>query len=213
MKKVNLFLIALSLVAIIGTLGCAALSHYITPAEIDHRAVEYAAEAGVADVNDFAGYGNLYKAVKLEKAVQDAYQLNQLDLAQLAEENDLKFAQLNNVTMANRKAASEKEEQLFGEKGLLTMGLGLIGFGGLGGMVGLMRKRPGDVTPEELKQALGGSEAKLTEKEQQFAELVKGIQKVIDKQPDNKAEQMKNELAKAQSQTTKEAVALIKAKA
>ena len=50
---------------------------------------------------------------------------------------------------------------------------------GLAGFIGLMRKRPGDVTPEELKKAVGGQEAELTARERQFAELVKGVQRFL----------------------------------
>jgi len=211
MKKTNLFLIILCLLAIAGALGCEAFSRHLTPAAIDKRAVKYATAAGVVDVNDFAGYGNLAKAIKLEKGVRDAYQINQLDIAQLAADNDMEFAQLNDITTTNRIAGFKSEEKLFGETGILPLALGLTGFGGLGGLIGLMRKRPGDITPQELKTAIDGEGAKLTEKEKQFGELVAGVQSILERETAETAKAMKNELAKAQSQSTKEAIAILKA--
>ena len=118
MKTPNLYLMILCAFAICSAFGCAALSHLITPADLDARAVDYVVDAGVADANDFKGYANLEKAVKLEKAVHDAFQLKQLQLDQLADDNNLLYTQLNKTTMANRKQGFEKEERLFGKTGL-----------------------------------------------------------------------------------------------
>ena len=213
MKKTHVFLILLSLAAITGGMGCVALSEIVTPAAIDQRAVGYAAAAGVADANDFAGYGNLAKATRLTGAVADAHQVNQMALAQRIEADTLAYSQLIDATVNNRTAAMQRENQLFGEKGLLSMGLSLAGFGTLTGVVGLMRKRPGDITPEEMKQAIAGEGAKLTEKEKQFAELVKGVQGYLDHPivADSSGAVLKGELAKATSDATKKAVAVLKA--
>ena len=52
MKKI---LLILSVVLLMSGLGCAALSHYITPAEIDRDAVSYAHLAGTARLEDYDG--------------------------------------------------------------------------------------------------------------------------------------------------------------
>jgi len=210
MKK-WIFLIVLSLAAAVGGLGCAALSHYVTPAEIDSQAVGYAVEAGVADSNEFAGFANLYKAQRLTNAVADAHEINQFELNTLAQKDNLKFTQFNDITSLNLQNARQKEEQLFGDKGLLSMGLSLAGFGTLTGLIGLMRKRPGDVTPEQLKTAVSGTEAQVTDREQQVFELVRGIQKFLDiERSTTAAARLKDELAKQQSVETKKIVAQMK---
>ena len=209
MSKV--FVILVSLLAVAGGFGCAALSEYVTPAVIDRNAVDYAVIAGVAGPNDFDGYGNLYKANKLAGAVDAAHEQNQLALAQHIDRDALNYAQLVEAVRTNVATAIQQEELLFSEKGIIAMGLGLAGFGTLTGLLGLARKRAGDLTPLEVKQALAGPEAKLTEREGQFAELVKGIQKYIEDAPGDFAiEDLKNKLGSAQSSSTKVLVAKIK---
>lgn len=210
MKIAHYIVIAFSLLAIIGGIGCASLSHYVTPATIDRRAVDYAAKAQVADPNAFVGYSNLDKAIKLENAVGDAHAKNQLELMQLIDKDSLAYAQLNNIASSNRQMAQAREEQLFGPEGLLTMGLSMAGFGALTGLIGLLRKRPQDITPDELTQLIAGKDAELTDKEKQFIELVKGIQNFINASPTN-SEILKTELAKVQSADTKTEVAKVKA--
>jgi len=210
MKALNYIVICFSVLAIIGGIGCASLSHYVTPASIDKRAIDYAAKAKIVEPNAFSGYANLDKAIKLENAVGDAHAKNQLELMQLIDKDSLDYAQLNNITSSNRQIAQVREEQLFGPEGLLTMGLSMAGFGTLTGLIGLMRKRPQDITPEELKQAVAGKDAELTDKEKQFVELVKGIQNFINVSPGN-SEVLKTELSKVQSANTKTEVAKVKA--
>jgi len=212
MKTSRLLIVLVSLAAVLGGLGCAALSNYITPAVIDGRAVDYATAIGVAEPNEFAGYGNLRKAVKLEKSVGAAHEQTQLNLLQLAEKDNLVYAQLNDIVKNNRINSQISEEQLFGKTGLLSMVLGLLGAGTLTGYLGLMRKRPGDITPEEVKQVVSGKEAELTAKEIQIIELVKGVQEFIDNGTSSGSlRELKDFLAKAQSIGTKQTVAKIKA--
>lgn len=211
MKKSKLFILILSVLAIAGAFGCSALSHYITPAEIDQRAVDYADAAGVIDVNDFEGYANLDKAIKLETAVTSAYQVKQLSLEQLAEKNNLTFSQLQSVTQTNRIEAFKKEEKLFGEKGLLTLGLSLIGGGSFAGLIGLMRKRPGDITPEQLNNAIDFTEQELANEKRSLGELVQGIQAFFDSDKPKDAEILKEMLTVATSPETKKKIAVLKA--
>jgi len=210
MKALNYIAICFSVLAIIGGIGCASLSHYVTPASIDQRAIDYAAKAKIVEPNAFSGYANLDKAIKLENAVGDAHTKNQLELMQLIDKDRLDYTQLNNITSSNRQVAQVREEQLFGPEGLLTMGLSMAGFGTLTGLIGLMRKRPQDITPDELTQLIAGKDAELTDKEKQFVELVKGIQNFINVSPTN-SEILKTELAKVQSSDTKTEVAKVKA--
>lgn len=213
-------LAAVSVILLVAGMACVPLSHYITPAQKDGRAVQYSSKAGIADPNDYAGYFNLDKAVRLENAVTNAHEKTQLELIQEIDKDSLQYAQLAKTTKQNRMIAQQREEQLFGPEGLLTLGLSVAGASGLAGLIGLMRKRPGDVTPEEVRDLLGGAELEIGEKERQFSELVKGIQKFIELGKGGIAtdpaivadiECLKSELAKVQSADTKEEVARIKA--
>jgi hypothetical protein len=197
-------------------IGCASLSEYLTPATVDQKAVAYAAEAGVADANDFAGYANLDKATRLRTAVDSAYQVKTLALNQMLEKGQLDYNVLKGIVTNNAKLAQQREEQLFGETGLLSMGLSLLGVGGLGGLIGLSRKRPGDITPQEMESALVELKGSVSDKERQMIEVVKGVQGFIDANKDDESlaymvKQLKTYLNDSQSVDTKQVVAAAKA--
>lgn len=193
-------------------LGCAALSEYVTPANIDQKAVEYVVKAGVADANDFKGYANLEKAIRLEMMVENAYEVVSLALEQMREKNQLDYSMLRGVVINNTKAAREREELLFGETGILAVGLSVLGAGGLGSVLGLMRKRPGDITPQEMESALADIKGEVTAKDRQIIEIVKGVQKFLDRYPKGTVYGDELRLALSnQSADTREAVAVAKA--
>lgn len=221
-KGLRSLVIVMSLLCIIVGAGCVALSQRATPADVDAKAKAYVIESGLADANDFeAWYPNLEQAGKLKKAVDAAHEINQLELQQKMEQDNLRYNIHKEVVTNNYKNGQAREELLFGEKGLLSLGLSMAGFGTLTGFVGLARKRPGDVTPQELglavEQAVGKTNGDLTEKEKQLIEVVKGVQKYIDTYrdtTDNKEAVMINTLkelcSKAQDTSTQVAVATIK---
>jgi hypothetical protein len=193
-------------------IGCASLSEYLTPAAIDKQAVEYAASAGVADVNDFTGYANLEKAIRLETAVSSAYEVKAMVLTQMQEKNKLDYEILRGVVTANAAAARDQETQLFGETGLLSLGMTALGFGGLTGLLGLMRKRPGDITSQEMESAVASIKGEVTVRDKQIIEIVKGVQKILDKYPKGTAfgDEMRTLLSN-QSSDTRQTVAVVKA--
>lgn len=209
-------IVVVSFVALTLAFGCVALSEQLTPANLSQQAKDYALEAGVVEPDSLEGYQNLHKVGILAGAVDDAHELNQFELSQLIDKDRLFYTQLSDTVRIQLTAARQQEELLFGEKGLLTMGLGLAGFGGLTGLIGLMRKRPGDITPEELKKAVSGKDATITERETQVIELVKGVQEFIDNLPKSnedavRLKELKRCLDGAQSAKTKMAVGCIKA--
>jgi hypothetical protein len=215
MKQAVVGIVAVILLAI--ALGCAAVSEYVTPATVDQRALDYAASAGVVDPNDFDGYANLYKANRLKEAVDTAFEVNALSYKQMQERNELNYNALNQVVTANLTAARQREEALFSEKGILPLAAGLLGFGGLTGAIGLMRKRPGDITPVEMEQAVvqatGETNAELAAKVRQLTEVVKGVKTFMDKHPkgDATGDELRAALAAIQSTDTRAEVAVIKA--
>jgi len=203
----------------IAGLGCAAVSHYITPANIDKDAVYYAVDAGTASPDDYTGYANLEKVERLKGDVDAAHSKVQLNLQQQIEADNLDYSIHSDSVASAVLAGTEREEMLFGEKGLVSMGLGLAGFGTLTGLLGLMRKRPGDVTLTEMEQALaslkGQAADQLSTKDKQFIQVVKGVQEYIDflssdKKNTSGIKKLKGILDKHQDVDTKTAVATAK---
>lgn len=172
------------LVVIGAGLGCAAFSDAVTPATLDQRAKEYVVEGGAAGAGDFEGYPNLAKAKILAGRVDAAHLSIQLDLHQQLQTDTLMYGTIKDAVTSNVTMAQQREETLFGEKGLLSMGLGLAGFGTLTGFLGLMRKRPGDVTSAELNQAVtqatSQSSAEVQAKTKAFTEVVQSVAAIMD---------------------------------
>jgi len=184
MKQLIIALVSLILIA--GGIGCSTtLSYLITPADKDQDAVDYVVEAGVADPNEYKGFFNLDKAIKLMKDVSISYTIRKQKLVQALEREETKHSILSETTKANKDVALEREEALFGPTGILSMGMTLMGVSGAG-ILGLMRKRPKDFTPEEMQNALaeatGRKQEELSTKEKQFTQLVKGVQTFVNKQ-------------------------------
>ena len=209
--------IILSLIMVVAGISCTIVSQQATPAEVDRNALRYAVAAGVTDFNDYdAWYPNLAEAIRLIEDVDAAYSVNQLKIQQVAEKNDLDYSIHTKTTRNNFRIGQQREEALFGDKGLLSMGLGLLGMGSLTGMLGLMRKRPGDITKPEMEQVLasatGKTSAELSTKEKQFTQLIKGVQaftKTFGNMPDVVAG-IKNSMDIHQDKDTQAAVAVIK---
>jgi hypothetical protein len=204
-------LAALSLLFFLGGLGCMSISERITPAEIDPKAVDYAIDSGVSEPNEYEGYPNLLKAKRLKKDVDSAHKVNQFDLQQMIEKDKLDYSLHRDVASENLLASQQWEEMLFGEQGLIALGLSLAGVGGLAGIYGWTRKRPNDRTPEEFNSAVEEVKAEVTTKNKQIAEIVKGVQGFLDKTEGDTGEGLKTFLSKYQSADTKEEIAKIKA--
>ena len=215
-------IIILSAIMVVAGISCTIVSQQATPAEVDQKALQYAVDAGVADFNDYdAWYPNLAEAIRLVQDVEHAHVLNRQALEQAIQKEDTAYSIHTNTTIDNKQKGIHREEALFGEKGLLSMGLSMLGIGGMGGMIGLMRKRPGDITKPEMEQALatatGKTSAELSVKEKQFVQLVKGVQAFTETYKgttDNSTavilQTLKQELNSAQDKDTQAAVAVIK---
>lgn len=176
MKKITLIL---CLLVGITSIGCIPLSHYLTPADLDQGSIDYVIGAGIADVNKYDGYPNLYKADLLVGDIDKAYKITQFDLQKAADKNDLDYSLCMKTQVAFKNAAIAREEALFGPEGGLATILGIAGLSGATGLLGLMRKRPGDITPQEasvaMAQATGESQAEIETKIKQFKQVVAGV--------------------------------------
>jgi hypothetical protein len=168
--------------------------------------VNYAVKGG-ADPNAFAGYPNLDKAERLNKAVDTSHGSIQLQLQQAMEKDNFDYATHKDVTTANMQKAQAFEEALFGEEGLLTLGLSMVGAGGLAGFVGLMRRKPGDWAPEDVDKALADAGVDSQIKGAQITEMVRGIEKFRTAASAEQWAGLAGFLKDAMSAGTKEAVA------
>lgn len=168
-----------SLCMLVAGMGCIALSQLVTPVpELDTQAITYVVDSGIADANEYKGYQNLYKALKLDKDVDIAHNIYQFNYTQLIEKDNHQYSIFDNLTDATVDVGMAREEALFGETGLLSMGLSLLGVGGMGTIIGLMRKRPQDWTKEEVSNVL-------QVKDKRTKQIIVGISEFMHQYQDN----------------------------
>lgn len=207
MKSLIIFL---SLLLMVSGCGLMALSEFVTPALIDKQAVKYVVNSGVADEKDFLGYPNLGKARRLVVGVDSAHKVNVFGLQQRLAKDNLDYSMHRSVVQSNEQVAVDREQTLFGETGLLSMGLSMLGVGGLGGVIGLLRKRPGDFTPQDYETAVSAVKGEVTAKDKQLIDIVKGVQDFIKTFPDQERV-IKDVMSRNQNTETEIAVAQIRA--
>jgi hypothetical protein len=214
-KMFRKILMVMCLLLVAGGLGCAALSHVVTPAPVNEKAIEYVVDARVADANEFAGYANLDKAFRLQQAVERAHEVNVQELQQYMENENLHYSHMSGATKQDVDTGVAREEILFGPKGLATLGLTMAGFGGFTGLLGLMRKRPGDITRDEFQNAVNTlateniQDVEVSEKH--LRDVVKGVGKFMETYPDTPIiKEFKDILDGTQDSDTKVAVQIIK---
>jgi len=184
MSKVKIYLAMLlcTLMVVVG-IGCAALSHYITPGDLDKDTQRYVVDHGRGNYSeeDYKSflYPNLVDVQKLDEDLDDVHDMEQLRLHQKIDMDNQEYAICKKASSSNLQSGLMREETLFGEKGLLSLGLSLAGMGTLTGLLGLMRKRPGDMTPQDMEKAVaevsGKTQEELTAKQKQFIQVVSGV--------------------------------------
>lgn len=208
--------VVLSLLLTCIGLGCVAVSELVTPARIDSRAKTYAIERG-ADANDYrAWYPNLAVSNQLLKDIRAGHLTTLQEFEQAMERENLEYGLVLDVAEMDNRSAVTREEQLFGKTGLLSLGLTMAGFGAFTGFIGLMRKRPGDVTTEEMEQAVADSQdittVELSDKQKQFVQLIQGIGVFMAglQQSDPVRTNLKTALSMTQDTETQVAVAAVK---
>lgn len=205
-------LVLLALMVAIG-IGCVALSELATPApKPSEAALKYIAKAGVSDPNSYRGYANLEKAIRLEKELESAYNVYSLGLEQATERHELDYGILAKASAAKTSKGRHTEQALFGEKGLISMGLTVAGLSGFTGFLGLTRKRPGDITPIELEKATAQAGIELQDKDRQMLEIVKGVSVFMKKYDEKTAPgaELRSTLEAKTNTDTKQAIAALK---
>jgi hypothetical protein len=184
MKKVIAYI--LLAVVLIGS-GCiGTVSEHFTPGRCDKDVIDYVVEAGVGSAEDYKGflYPSLADVKRLSTDLDAAIALTEQALIHLAEQKQLQAKILKGVVTNDVNIAIAREEFIFNPTtGVLALGLSMIGIAG-GGYLGLMRKRPQDITPAELEKAVGEVKGEVTNKDRQIIQLVASIKNVIDAQPE-----------------------------
>ena len=203
-------IIIVSVLLIVSGLGCVAMSEYFTPAEVDPDAIKYVVDNGIRSNDYYTGFPNLDKANKLVGDVDTTHEVVQFDLQQRMAKDDLDYSRHRDTVVSNRQTAVKRENLLFGETGLLSMGLSMAGFGTLTGLVGLLRKRPQDYTQQDFETAISSVKGEITAKDRQLIDIVKGVQEFIKTFPDQERA-IKDIMDKQQDGDTQVAVAKIRA--
>jgi len=228
MKKLLFGVILLVSLIIAGIgIGCASMSEYVTPATINQRAVEFVVESGVGDPNEFKGWPNLHKALKLDSYVDMAFEVRYTILKQSIEDLQIDYNHLNDIVTQNLVDAQEREEELFADGGFLATALTAGGLGSFVGLLGLFKKRPGDMTKEDLQKAIEPIKGELGIKDQQFAQVVTGFERFMQhrdeitsvlskdtdaaEKTDTLLKLMKTYLGRAQDASTQQEVAKVRA--
>lgn len=175
-----LIILASVLMLVVGV-GCATLSHLMTPTEVDQRSKNYVIEKGAGEEEDYRSWlwPNLADAQKLDEDLDIAHDMEQFRLQQELAKDTKDYSHCKKVSSQNVISGLQREEALFGEKGLLSLGLSLAGMGTLTGYLGLRRKRPGDLTPQDMEKALaeatGKTAEELSAKQKQFVQVISGV--------------------------------------
>lgn len=197
MKKIIAYV--LLAVVLVGS-GCiGTISEHLTPGRCDPDVVAYNEEAGTGKAEDYKSflYPSLADLKRLQSDFDAAVALTEQELVHLAEQKQLQAKILRGVLTNDIEIAVAREEFIFNPTtGALAMGLSLLGVGA-GGYLGLMRKRPQDVTPVEMEKALGEVKGEVTNKDRQFIQLVASVKNVIDAQPNDAAANDVKKLLKA----------------
>lgn len=188
MKTIKRWLAYTLLVAVLIGGGCiGTLSEELTPGRVDKKVVAYNEEAGTGKAEDYKGllFPSLASVKRLHTDFDAAVILTNQELKHLVEQKQLQASILDGIVNHDISVAVAREDFLFNPTtGVLAVGLGLLGLGGAG-YLGLMRKRPKDVTPAEMEKALGGIKGEVDDRDRKIINLVASMRNVIHSQAAN----------------------------
>ena len=206
MKKLLAYIVLAA--AVIGG-GCiGTLSEELSPGRVDKKVVAFNEEAGTGAAADYKGllWPRLASIKRLRTDFEAAVVVTNQELKHLVEQKRLQAKILRGVVTNDYNVAAAREEFLFNPTtGALAVGLSLLGVGA-GGYLGLMRKRPQDITPVEMETALGEVKGEVTNKDRQIIQLVASMKNVIQAQPEANREAIVKTLKDGQLPETRTAV-------
>lgn len=206
MKKILAYIV-LATVVIGG--GCmATLSEELTWGRVEKKVVAYNEEAGTGTAADYKGlfYPSLASVRRLQVDFRAAVIITKQELRHLVEQKNLQADILSGIVDGDEKIAAAREDFIFNPvTGVLAIGLGLAGMGGVG-YLGLMRKRPKDITPQDMEKALVSVKGEVDDRDRKIISLIASMRNVIDAQPAAAQVEMKKLLKASQSPETRTAV-------
>ena len=197
-------LIAYLVLAVVVVGGCAmgTLSQELTPGHCDPDVVAYNKAAGVGDANDYKGlfYPSLVSVLRLQADFDAAVILTDQELQHMIEKKKLNDDILKGTVDGDVKLAVAREDWAFNPTtGVFAIGLGLAGISAAG-FLGLMRKRPQDITPKEMETALIEVKGEVDERDRSIIQIVAGMKNVLADLPtDENREAMKKILNASQT--------------
>lgn len=206
-KRIIAYLVLV--LVVVGGCGMATLSEELTWGRVDSDVVAYNEEAGTGQASDYRGllYPSLASVKRLQIDFKAAVVVTKQELRHLVEQKNLQADILGRQVDGDVKIAVAREDFLFNPTtGVLAIGLGLMGMGGAG-YLGLMRKRPKDITPTDMEAALASVKGEIDDRDRKIINLVASFKNVIDSQPaaSDRAE-MTKVLKAGQSPETRTAV-------
>jgi hypothetical protein len=155
-----------------------------------------------------------------------SYEVREQAIKQMRENLQLNYNHLNQIVTRNMNDAKAREEALFADGGAISTLLAAGGLGAFTGILGLLRKRPGDMTKDDFQRAVEPIQAQIGMKDQQFAQVVTGVEKFLKskeqiaavfskdtdaaQKTDELLEMMKTFLGKSQDASTQQEVAKVR---
>ncbi len=143
MKKLIVVMAALFCIALI---GCQSFLAKVTPSEVAEIAVLY------ADVNEV--WPTLDSARKVRTSAIIKHRTKQLDLLRLAEDDRLAYQDAIDVIQLNISESEAFQGLMVGSETQPLSILGILAGAGVALPIGLMKKRRGDSSPEEVEVAV-----------------------------------------------------------
>lgn len=182
--------------------GCiSALSEHLTPTKNDTKVIAYVEKVGTGEANDYKGFlfPSLATLRKLKHDFEAAVVITNQELKHLAEAKKLEENILRGIVDHDVDMGEIREDNLYNPTtGTIALGLSLFGIAG-GGLLGLARKRPQDITRQDHEKALGDIKGEVTDRDRKIIQLVASVKTAIEAQP-NKATQESIKAALKKSQ-------------
>lgn len=183
--------ILLLTIVLIGS-GCiTALSEHLTPTKNDREVIAYVEKVGTGRAADYKGFlfPSLATLRKLKHDFEAAVVMTNQELKHLAEAKKLEENILRGIVDNDIDIGEQREDNLYNPTtGAIAVGLSIFGIAG-GGMLGLMRKRPQDITRQDHEKALGDIKGKVTDRDRKIIALVASVKNVIDAQSSEEAKE------------------------
>lgn len=198
-------IIAYLVLAVVVIGGCAmgTLSQELTPGRTNPKVVAYNVSAGVSNAEDYKGwlYPSLSSVLRLQADFTAAVVLTDQELQHIIEKKKLNDDILKGTVDNDVKVSVAREDFIFNPTtGVLAIGLSMFGIAG-GGYLGLMRKRPKDITPDEMEAALGEIKGDVDDRDRKIINLVASMRNVLVAQAQNGKESLDIKAILKSSQT------------